>query len=86
MTAAEIQLHLRYSAWASRKLVEAVRAVPDADSGNLSASRTAACWARLRTFTGPTGCGSRASWNRWRNPVTPARRWRRRGQHYRTNG
>ena len=31
MTAAEIQLHLRYSAWASRKLVEAVRAVPDAD-------------------------------------------------------
>ncbi len=31
MTAIEIQLHLRYSAWASRKLVEAVRAVPDAE-------------------------------------------------------
>jgi uncharacterized damage-inducible protein DinB len=31
MTSAEACLHLRYSAWASRKLVEAVRAVPDAD-------------------------------------------------------
>jgi uncharacterized damage-inducible protein DinB len=31
MTSAEARLHLRYSAWASRKLVEAVRAVPDAD-------------------------------------------------------
>jgi uncharacterized damage-inducible protein DinB len=31
MTAVEARLHLRYSAWASRKLVEAVRAVPDAD-------------------------------------------------------
>jgi uncharacterized damage-inducible protein DinB len=31
MTSAEASLHLRYSAWASRKLVEAVRAVPDAD-------------------------------------------------------
>jgi len=31
MTSAEARLHLRYSAWASRKLVEAVGAVPDAD-------------------------------------------------------
>ena len=31
MTSAEASLHLRYSAWASRKLVEAVRALPDAD-------------------------------------------------------
>jgi uncharacterized damage-inducible protein DinB len=31
MTAAEASLHLRYSAWASRRLVEAVRAVSDAD-------------------------------------------------------
>ena len=31
MTPAEACLHLRYSAWASRKLVEAVRAVPDVD-------------------------------------------------------
>src|SRR5262245_35542344 len=31
MTSAEASLHLRYSAWASRKLVEAVRAVADAD-------------------------------------------------------
>ena len=31
MTSAEARLHLRYSAWASRQLVEAVRAVPDAD-------------------------------------------------------
>jgi uncharacterized damage-inducible protein DinB len=31
MTSAEARLHLRYSAWASRRLVEAVRAVPDAD-------------------------------------------------------
>jgi uncharacterized damage-inducible protein DinB len=31
MTSAEALQHLNYSAWASRKLVEAVRAVPDAD-------------------------------------------------------
>ena len=31
MTSAEALLHLRYSAWASLKLVEAVRAVPDAE-------------------------------------------------------
>jgi uncharacterized damage-inducible protein DinB len=31
MTSAEARLHLRYSAWASRKLVEAVRVVPDGD-------------------------------------------------------
>jgi uncharacterized damage-inducible protein DinB len=31
MTSAEASLHLRYSAWASRKLVQAVRTVPDAD-------------------------------------------------------
>jgi len=31
MTSAEASLHLRYSAWASRKLVQAVRAVPDVD-------------------------------------------------------
>jgi uncharacterized damage-inducible protein DinB len=31
MTPAEAHLHLCYSAWASRKLVEAVGAVPDAD-------------------------------------------------------
>ena len=31
MTAAEARLHLRYSAWASRRLVEAVGAVPDTD-------------------------------------------------------
>jgi uncharacterized damage-inducible protein DinB len=31
MTSAEARLHLRYSAWASRKLVEAVRAIPDTD-------------------------------------------------------
>ena len=31
MTSAEASLHLRYSAWASRKLVEAVRDIPDAD-------------------------------------------------------
>jgi uncharacterized damage-inducible protein DinB len=31
MTSAEAHLHLRYSAWASRKLVEAVRPLPDAD-------------------------------------------------------
>jgi uncharacterized damage-inducible protein DinB len=31
MTSAEARLHLRYSAWASRKLVEAVGAVADAD-------------------------------------------------------
>ena len=33
MTSVEACLHLRYSAWASRKLVEAVRALPDADFG-----------------------------------------------------
>ena len=31
MTSAEASLHLRYSAWASRKLVEAIRVVSDAD-------------------------------------------------------
>lgn len=31
MTSVEACLHLRYSAWASRKLVEVVRAIPDAD-------------------------------------------------------
>src|SRR6185295_19554936 len=31
MTSAEAHLHLRYSAWASRKLIEAVRTLPDAD-------------------------------------------------------
>jgi len=31
MTSAEAALHLRYSAWASRKLVEAVRGLSDAD-------------------------------------------------------
>jgi uncharacterized damage-inducible protein DinB len=31
MTSVEASLHLRYSAWASRKLVEVVRAVPDRD-------------------------------------------------------
>ena len=31
MTPVEARLHLRYSAWASRKLVEALRAVPDGD-------------------------------------------------------
>ena len=31
MTSVEASLHLSYSAWASRKLVEAVRAVPDGD-------------------------------------------------------
>jgi len=31
MTAAEAHLHLRYSAWASRKVVEAARAVPDSE-------------------------------------------------------
>lgn len=31
MTSVEARSHLRYSAWASRKLVEAVRAVPGAD-------------------------------------------------------
>ena len=31
MTQAEAHLHLRYSAWASRKLVEAVGAVPETD-------------------------------------------------------
>jgi len=31
MTQAETYLHLRYSAWASRKLVEAIRAIPDTD-------------------------------------------------------
>ena len=31
MTSTETRLHLRYSAWASRKLVEAIRLVPDSD-------------------------------------------------------
>jgi uncharacterized damage-inducible protein DinB len=31
MTVAEARLHLRYSAWASHKLIEAVRSIPDAD-------------------------------------------------------
>jgi uncharacterized damage-inducible protein DinB len=31
MTSVEARLHLSYSAWASRKLVEAVRALPDVD-------------------------------------------------------
>ena len=31
MTSAEALLHLRYSAWASRKIMEAVRALPEAD-------------------------------------------------------
>jgi len=31
MTSAEASLHLRYSAWASRKLIEAVRVVSDSD-------------------------------------------------------
>src|ERR1044072_2632678 len=31
MTSDEARLHLRYSAWASRRLVDAVRAIPDAD-------------------------------------------------------
>jgi uncharacterized damage-inducible protein DinB len=31
MTAADALLHLRYSAWASRKVMEAARALPDAD-------------------------------------------------------
>ena len=31
MTSAETLLHLRYSAWASRKLMDAVRSLPDAE-------------------------------------------------------
>jgi uncharacterized damage-inducible protein DinB len=31
MTSAEALLHLRYSAWASRKVMDAVRALPEAD-------------------------------------------------------
>jgi uncharacterized damage-inducible protein DinB len=32
MTSVEARLHLRYSTWASRKLVEAIRMVPDGDA------------------------------------------------------
>ena len=31
MTASDLQQHIRYSAWASRRLMDAVRALPSAD-------------------------------------------------------
>jgi uncharacterized damage-inducible protein DinB len=59
MTAAETALHLRYSAWASRKLLEAVRALPDADlerpvgisHGTLLGTLTHILWADWLWFT-----------------------------------
>lgn len=59
MTSVEARLHLRYSAWASRKLVEAVRAVPDADvekrvgisHGSLLGTLTHIVWADWLWFT-----------------------------------
>src|SRR5688572_10555562 len=59
MTSVEARLHLRYSAWASRKLVEALRAVPDADvekpvgisHGSLLATMAHIAWADWLWFT-----------------------------------
>jgi uncharacterized damage-inducible protein DinB len=59
MTPVEARLHLRYSAWASRKLVEAVRAVPDVDMekpvgishGSLLGTLTHILWADWLWFT-----------------------------------
>jgi uncharacterized damage-inducible protein DinB len=66
VTSAEVRLHLRYSAWASRKLVDAVRAVPDVDfeksvgiSHNSLLGTLAhiawADWLWLTRVIGPTG-------------------------------
>jgi uncharacterized damage-inducible protein DinB len=59
MTSVEAGLHLRYSAWASRKLVEALRAVPDADiekpagisHGSLLGTMAHIAWADWLWFT-----------------------------------
>src|SRR5262245_26853891 len=59
MNSAEASLHLRYSAWASRKLVEAVRAVSDADlekpvgisHNSLLGTLAHILWADWRWFT-----------------------------------
>ena len=59
MTSAEVHLHLRYSAWASRKLVEAVRSLPDTDfeksvgisHGSLLGTLAHVLWADWLWFT-----------------------------------
>ena len=59
MTSAEACLHLRYSAWASRKLIEAVRTLPDADlmkpvgvsHGSLLGTLAHVLWADWLWFT-----------------------------------
>lgn len=59
MTSAEASLHLRYSAWASRKLVEAVRTIPVADfekpvrisHGSLLGTLSHILWADWLWFT-----------------------------------
>jgi uncharacterized damage-inducible protein DinB len=59
MTSPEACLHLRYSAWASRKLVDASRAVPDVDfekavgisHGSLLGTLTHILWADWLWFT-----------------------------------
>ena len=59
MTAAEAGLHLRYSAWASLKLLEAVRNISDADfekpvgvsHGSLRGTLTHILWADWLWFT-----------------------------------
>ena len=63
MTSAEACLHLRYSAWASRKLVESIRAVPDAEvekpvgisHGSLLNTLTHILWADWLWFTRVAG-------------------------------
>jgi uncharacterized damage-inducible protein DinB len=59
MTAAEARLHLRYSAWASLKLVEAIRSISDAElespvgvsHGSLKGTLTHILWADWLWFT-----------------------------------
>ena len=59
MTSVEARLHLGYSAWASRKLVEAVRAIADADMekpvgishGSLRGTLAHILWADWLWFT-----------------------------------
>jgi|SRR6188768_364967 len=59
MTVAEARLHLEYSAWASFKLIEAVRAIPDVDfdkpvgvsHGSLQGTLAHILWADWIWFT-----------------------------------
>jgi len=63
MTSVEASLHLRYSAWASRKLVEAIRMIPDGDvekptgisHGSLLGTLAHILWADWLWFTRVVG-------------------------------